>query len=770
MFHQTAESLFRQSLQQWEWIIVDCGSDEAESLANLAGLASQDSRIRVIRSERRCGHARALNLAAAQARAPYLAFLGSHDLYEPTALEKLLWFLESHPACAAVTGFQARLSGQGPWREGFHSGSALLRHNTIRAAPMIRCEVFRKAGGVDENLDPEIADWDFWLKCAAAGYWGGTVPEFLEWKRGPAAGPDLQQETEFRARLPRRFPKLLEGAFPVPADLYPAPDAGLTAPSSFENCLGTENSARRLLILVPHLALGGADKFVLDLMSELIKKHRYEVTIAATLAGPQPWRHHYEALTPDVFTLATFLRFGDFPRFLAYLIRSRAVESVLVTHSELGYRVLPYLRAQFPGVRFYDYVHIEEPAWKSGGYPAMSAVSQPFLHHTAASSQHLRTWMEKQGARGEKISVVTTNVDTEAWRRDRYDLSALRRKWEAPEGIPVILFAGRVCIQKQPDILAHAIQLLEQRQASFLCLVAGGGQLEEWLRDFVRNQSMSRLRLLGPRGNDEIKELLALSDIFFLPSRHEGIALAIYEAMAMEVVPVSADVGGQAELVTPDCGVLIARGGDQATRYADALERLLKDPGLRTAMAAAARSRVAKAFRLEQMGDDMAAVLQGRRDQPPEAELGELPEASVQDLLEQYRLHASRGYLAELQLPPPPNPAIGMLVIQALGILRPLLMGRADSRNRGLLFRTLWHASRRRQLLAAFDHRFYCVQYPDVPRVRPLPLLHYLFCGYREGRLPSPSFDNDDSLLHPEEAGPGAVNPLLRKICAHAAR
>jgi glycosyltransferase involved in cell wall biosynthesis len=52
---------------------------------------------------------------------------------------------------------------------------------------------------------------------------------------------------------------------------------------------------------------------------------------------------------------------------------------------------------------------------------------------------------------------------------------------------------------------------------------------------------------------------MAATDIFFLPSQWEGIALTLFEAMAMQLVPVAADVGGQRELVTPDCGFLISQ-------------------------------------------------------------------------------------------------------------------------------------------------------------------------------------------------------------------
>ena len=66
--------------------------------------------------------------------------------------------------------------------------------------------------------------------------------------------------------------------------------------------------------------------------------------------------------------------------------------------------------------------------------------------------------------------------------------------------------------------------------------------------------------MLGGVPNEKMRDLLAAADIFFLPSRWEGIALAIYEAMSMGVAVVGAIVGGQAELVTPECGVLIPRG------------------------------------------------------------------------------------------------------------------------------------------------------------------------------------------------------------------
>jgi len=112
-----------------------------------------------------------------------------------------------------------------------------------------------------------------------------------------------------------------------------------------------------------------------------------------------------------------------------------------------------------------------------------------------------------------------------------------------------------------------------------------------------------------------MQEFLAASDIFFLPSKMEGIAVTIYEAMAMGVVPVSADVGGQRELVTSECGVLIKRGKEQeeVMAYTDVLERLIKSPELRDSMGKAARDRVCSHFKIEQLGERMDSLLERSR-------------------------------------------------------------------------------------------------------------------------------------------------------------
>ena len=119
------------------------------------------------------------------------------------------------------------------------------------------------------------------------------------------------------------------------------------------------------------------------------------------------------------------------------------------------------------------------------------------------------------------------------------------------------------------------------------------------------------VRFVGRVSNTRMKELMAASDIFFLPSRWEGIAVTLYEAMASGLAVVSAAVGGQKELVTEGCGLLLPRGNLQAEvdQYSQAIGALLDNPSLRIAMGQKARKRVTDQFHLDLMGEKWFSYL-----------------------------------------------------------------------------------------------------------------------------------------------------------------
>src|SRR5262249_7153734 len=283
----------------------------------------------------------------------------------------------------------------------------------------------------------------------------------------------------------------------------------------WENRLRKEK--RRLLFLVPWLTCGGADKFNLDVLEQLSGRG-WEISVATTLDGDSPWLPTFARYTPDIFILRHFLRLVDYPRFLRYLIQSRQVEAVLISNSELGYLLLPYLRAFFPEVAFLDFCHMEEEYWKNGSYPRAAVEYQELLDLNIVSSEHLKKWMVRRGAEPQRIHVCLTNIDPELWRPDPEQRVAVRRELGLHETEPVMLYAGRICPQKQPRVFAHTMQRLCQRGIRFAALVAGDGPDLEWLRAIVKKQGMNeQVHLLGTVSNERMRELMAASDVFFLP-------------------------------------------------------------------------------------------------------------------------------------------------------------------------------------------------------------------------------------------------------------
>jgi glycosyltransferase involved in cell wall biosynthesis len=361
---------------------------------------------------------------------------------------------------------------------------------------------------------------------------------------------------------------------------------------------------RRLLCLFPWLVMGGADRFNLELLRAL-RERGWSPAVVTTLPSPNPWRPAFEALAPvsDLGALPAAER-------PARLLAAAADADVaLLAGSWLAYDLLPALRAARPELAIADYTHMEQPEWRDGGYPRASLDRAAHLDLQIVASEHLRRWMLARGGDPARVQVCHINVDTAAWDPARFDRAALRVCLGlAPDDLAV-LFAGRLEAQKRPDVLAAVAAAVCRREPRARFLIAGDGSYAGFLRAALRRRGLAgRARLLGPVDSDGVRELLAAADLFLLPSAHEGIALAIYEAMAMAVPPVGAAVGGQAELVSPECGVLLPPGAPAAA-YAAAILDLARDRARLRAMGERARARVVARFPLPAMGERIDALL-----------------------------------------------------------------------------------------------------------------------------------------------------------------
>lgn len=583
IFRETVESVLRQSLQNWEWVIVDDGSTDRDSVEFLYREAARDSRIHVVRQDN-SGPSAARNFGFSQSNGRYICLLDSDDLLEPTYFEKCAWFLDANPEFAFCNSFSVVFGDQQYlWTNGFERNKDVIKANSGPPISMIRREAYADIGGFDADIRFGHEDWDFWLAMADHGHWGYTIREFLQWyrKRGNGRFEQIMRSgtvnAEFELQMTRKYANL-DQRFPNPQRHHASPYEPIPITWAIHNTLPTNPDGRRILFVLPWMVIGGADRVNLDLIEGLISRG-HQISVCATLTADQRWEHKFAQLTPDVFVLPNFLRTSDYPRFLHYLIESRRIDSVVITASTIGYQLLPYLRAVAPEVAFVDLSHVEEPHWLNGGHPRFGAGYQDALDLNIVSTEHLARWMTGIGADPTRIRVLHTGIrppETPASAKHR---EVIRARFGIVGDKPLILFAGRICAQKRPAVLAEILKVARDDGLAFDAVIIGDGELRPEFEALLREYHLLNcVHVVGALPHEHWLEVLVACDILLMPSEYEGISIALLEAMSAGIVPVVARVGGQEEIVRPDAGYLIAHGEEEVREYVTALRSLILQP------------------------------------------------------------------------------------------------------------------------------------------------------------------------------------------------
>lgn len=603
-FVETFVSLLAQSLQNWEWVIVDDGSTDASSVSRLADVAAQDPRILVVRQEN-AGPAAARNTGFRASSGRYICLLDSDDMVEPTYLEKCVWFLESNPEFAFCNTYSVVFDEQEYlWTKGFERGVDFLRANSGPPISVIRRQAYADCGGFDAAIRFGHEDWDFWLAMAKVGHWGYTIPEYLQWYRKLGSGRfeqimrSGQVNDDFEKLMLEKY-KGLDKHFPAPIPRFTQPYETVNTDVPVCNPLASNDSGRRIMFIIPWMVMGGADRVNLDLIEGLVAKG-HQTTVCATLKADHCWEHQFSQFTPDVFVLPNFLNRGDFARFLGYLILSRKIDTVVVTGSTIGYQFLPYLSSVAPDTAFIDMCHVEEPNWQNGGHPRFGVGYQDALDLNVVTTKHLAEWMAERGADKERIRVMYTGVraPVDIIRGQALDKLAIRSQLR--KDVPTIIFAGRICEQKRPALLVNILKAARDSGLEFQALIIGVGELWGTLESAVKRYDLeSCVHLLGALPHAQWLEFLAEADVLLMPSEYEGISVALLEAMAAGVVPVVARVGGQDEIITDATGYLIPQEGDEVRQYVEALAEILSNPELREVKAVKCRQLIASSHSWE---------------------------------------------------------------------------------------------------------------------------------------------------------------------------
>jgi glycosyltransferase involved in cell wall biosynthesis len=173
----------------------------------------------------------------------------------------------------------------------------------------------------------------------------------------------------------------------------------------------------------------------------------------------------------------------------------------------------------------------------------------------------------------------------------------------------VVMTVGRLMVQKGQRYLVAAMPALAELFPRLAVVIVGGGYLAGDLAcQAVELGVAGFLHLPGHR--PDARMLLDAADVFVLPSRQEGLPLAVLEAMDAGLPVVATDVIGTAEVMEHGRTGTLVPPRDPA-RLAEALAELLADPTLRQRYAEAGQRRYLTTFTARRMAQDTMRVYEG---------------------------------------------------------------------------------------------------------------------------------------------------------------
>jgi glycosyltransferase involved in cell wall biosynthesis len=163
---------------------------------------------------------------------------------------------------------------------------------------------------------------------------------------------------------------------------------------------------------------------------------------------------------------------------------------------------------------------------------------------------------------------------------------AARARFEV-EG-PTLVFAGRITKQKA---LGVALDALGRVDGVSLVVAGDGPDLDDVRSEATERGLDGRVRFVGPLGRDDVLALFRAADASLLSSSWENFPHTVVESLAVGTPVVATDVGGVPELVRNGENGLLVPAGD-AGALADAIRRVVGEPGLRERLAEAAPQSV----------------------------------------------------------------------------------------------------------------------------------------------------------------------------------
>jgi glycosyltransferase involved in cell wall biosynthesis/ribosomal protein S18 acetylase RimI-like enzyme len=244
------------------------------------------------------------------------------------------------------------------------------------------------------------------------------------------------------------------------------------------------------------------------------------------------------------------------------------------------------------------YATPDDPLVRRTAVLAAEAFAAAFSDLELYQSEEDLRWARRRGLGRRKNVLLGNGVDLTTFDPGAVPpgrVDALRTELGIPEGALVVGTVGRLVREKGFVEFFAAARQIRAVLPEVRFLAVGPEEIEKG--DAVGPEVLGAARedVIVTGWRDDVRDLLALMDVFVLASWREGLPRSAIEAAAMGRPLVLTDIRGCREVARDGREAILVPPRD-AARMADAILLLLRDPGLRERMGEAARKRAVARF------------------------------------------------------------------------------------------------------------------------------------------------------------------------------
>ena len=347
---------------------------------------------------------------------------------------------------------------------------------------------------------------------------------------------------------------------------------------------------KKVVFAINNLGIGGGENMLVEQV-KCIDRNHFEPYVITIL--PNPKVNVIDNLPKDIkfleFNFTSLLDLRAWYKLWAFLRREK-IDAIVTClfDTNLLTRTAAIL-ARVPVIISYEHnIYENKKSWQITADRLLAHFTKKIL---VGSSEVLEFTSKQERLPKSKFQLNFNSIPLKFGEVKR-NRSQVFLKYGLSEDQVYIVTAGSLTPQKGQTYLIDAIYEIKQRGVTgFKTLIFGKGVLKDELSSQIKRLDLTKeVKLMGIGLTEEI---MAISDIFTLPSLWEGLSIALLEAMDAGCPIVATKISGTNEALENEVSALLVNPGE-SSELATAFQRLISDKELREKLADGAKEQVKK--------------------------------------------------------------------------------------------------------------------------------------------------------------------------------